>query len=375
MRILLNTKPMVFSNKTGVGYYVSNLYRSLREYGTDVIPTNGKTASLIDVLGKISTRVKRSIGMDHSPFLRMVGDNLAALVLREGTPGGDYDLYHETTFDPLPETKQRLVCNIYDLSFIRFPGYFTEGFAEESKRNISKNVSIAERVIVNSGFIKDEAISLLTLPEGKIDIIPLAASAGYYSIKKPSERPRELRHFTDKEYILFVGTVEPRKNLKILMQAFKEVRTRYDLSLVICGGFGWLSGEIISYAKEMDVEKDVIFTNYVEELTLSYLYNFASVFVYPSIYEGFGIPPLEAMACGTPVIISDIPPLKEVAGDAALSFNPNYYEELSFAIDKALSSESLRSELREKGRRKAEQYSWRKVAAETVKTYQKALAN
>ena len=367
---------MVFSNKTGVGYYVTNLYHALREYGADVIPTNGKTAgSLIDVLGKISTRVKRSIGVDHSSFFRMLGDNLAALVLRKGTPGDGYDLYHETTFGPLRETRQRFVCNIYDLSFIRFPNYFTKGFAEESKRNVSKNASVAERVIVNSRFIKDEAISLLGLPEEKIDIIPMAASAVYYSIKKPAERPREVRNFTDKEYILFVGTVEPRKNLKILIRAFKEVRTRYDLSLVMCGGLGSLSSEIISYAKEMNVEKDVIFTNYVQELTLLYLYNFASVFVYPSIYEGFGIPPLEAMACRTPVIISDIPPLREVAGDAALTFNPNDHEELTFAIDRALSSESLRAELSQKGRRKADQYSWEKVAAETVKTYQKALAN
>lgn len=268
MRILLNTKPMVFSNRTGVGYYVANLYHSLRESGADVIPTNGKTAgSLMDVLGRVSAHVKRSIGIDHSPFLRMMGDNLAALVLRKGSHGDGYDLYHETTLDPLPDAKQRFVYNIYDLSFIRFPSYFTKGFAEKSKRNVSKNVSIAERVIVNSGFIKDEAISLLTLPEEKIDVIPLAASAGYYSIKKPADRPR-------------------------------EVRTRYDLSLVICGGLGWLSGETVSYAKEMNVEKDVIFTNYVEELTLLYLYNFASVFVYPSIYEGFGIPPLEPWHAG-----------------------------------------------------------------------------
>lgn len=374
MRILLNTKPMVLPVRTGIGYYVSNLYRELRKAGVEVAPTRGEAArSAMDIFGRVSSGVKKSLGIKRSRVLTFLGDALTTLVLQKKTSDA-FDLYHETTLDPFPEIKSRSVCNLFDLSFLRFPGHFPGDLAEAAARNVTKSVSLAERIIVNTSFIRDEAVSLLKLPPEKIDIIPLAASLPCGSPAAPVQRPGEVRRFTDKDYILFVGTVDPRKNLKTLMRAFREVREHYDLSLVICGAFGALSDDIVSFPEELKIGKDVIFTNYVDEGTLLHLYRSASLLVYPSFYEGFGIPPLDAMSCKVPVIVSDIPPLREVCGDAALFFPPADHEELALRIRTILTSDSLRAEMVLKGAQRAGGYSWEKVAEETVGTYRKALA-
>jgi len=216
-------------------------------------------------------------------------------------------------------------------------------------------------------------MNLLNLTEDKVDLIPLAPSSSFHLIEKHPSKPKQVKRFTIKDYILYVGTVEPRKGLKTLIRAFRETREKYDLSLVIAGGLGWLYSDIISYPKELGIDGDVIFTKYFDESSLFHLYRHASVFVYPSLYEGFGLPPLEAMTCGTPVIISDIPPLREVAGEAAITFTPEDHEALADVLDKVLSSESLRMELIHKGLQRAMEYSWQKVAAATVQTYRKAL--
>jgi len=373
LRVLLNTKPMVLPVRTGIGYYVSNLYRELREAGIEVAPTRGEAVrSAMDILGRVSSGIKRSLGIRRSRVLTFFGDALAALVLQKKTPE-DFDLYHETTLDPFPEIKSRSVCNLFDLSFLRFPGHFPGDLAETAARNVMKSVSSAERIIVNTFFIRDEAVSLLKLPPEKLDVIPLAASLSCNRPAAPGQRPEEVRRYTDKDYILFVGTVDPRKNLKTLIRAFREVREQYDLSLVICGALGALSDDIVSFPEEMNIGKDVIFTNYADETTLLHLYRSASLLVYPSLYEGFGIPPLDAMSCKVPVIVSDIPPLREVCGAAALFFSPTDHEELAHRIRTVLDSDTLRAELVLKGEQRAGGYSWQKVAEETVRTYRKAL--
>lgn len=376
MRVLLNTKPMVLPVRTGIGHYVSNLYRELRDAGVEVTATRGEAArSAMDILGRVSVGIKKALGISNSRVLTFFGDILSAIVLKKEMPQAAYDLYHETTLDPFPDIKGRSVCNLFDLSFLRFPGHFPGGLAEAAARNVTRSVSLAERIIVNTSFIREEAIVLLKLPPDKIDIIPLAASLSCGGPAAPGRRPEEIRRVTDKDYILFVGTVDPRKNLKTLMRAFRDVRQNFDLSLVICGALGALSDDIVAFPEALRIGKDVIFTNYVGEEMLRDLYRSASLLVYPSLYEGFGIPPLDAMSCRVPVIVSDIPPLREVCGDTALFFSPMDHGELAHRIGTILSSDSLRAEMVLKGEQRTGRYSWRKVAEETLRTYQKALAN
>jgi glycosyltransferase involved in cell wall biosynthesis len=273
----------------------------------------------------------------------------------------------------MPKIEIKTVCNIYDLSFITYPQFFPNDLSQYWRINVAENAHAAGRVIVNTQVVKEEAAALLKLPEEKIDIIPLAPS-GFYRLNTQGELdPKEARRFTMKDYILYVGTVEPRKNLKVLIRAYKDIKRKYDLALVIAGGPGWYHKDIVSYPKELGIEGDVIYTKYVDETSLLYLYRHASVFVYPSLYEGFGLPPLEAMACGIPVLISDIPSLREVTGDAALTFNPKDHEELAHLLDRVLSSESLRMDMKNNGLRRSSEYSWEKVVRATIQTYQKTL--
>ncbi len=374
MKILLNTKMLMCAQKSGIGYYVFNLRKELLKAGLDVVPTlSDDSVSLVSSIGRMSAALRASFGKFYPPFIKKVGDAVYRHLHPKEAAVTAYDLYHETSLELMPAIRTPSACNIYDLSVVRFPGYFPEDFAAPAKANIIENTAKADRIIVNTLFIREEAREILNIPAEKIDVIPLAASEFFGEGGRPSVRPKDVRKITEKDYLLFVGTVEPRKNLKTLIKAFREIRSRHDLALVIAGGLGWLYDDIVSYPEELGLNGDVIFTNYLDDLTVRSLYRFASVFVYPSFYEGFGLPPLEAMACGAPVVASDIPPLREVSGSAAMFVNPADHEELAHTIERVLSSESLAAEMKKKGYERTRKYSWRKVAEDTIKTYEKAL--
>lgn len=374
MRILLNTRPLVSSRKTGIGYYVSNLYRELVASGIEVFPTiDVKSQGVLNLLRRTSSCVEKKLGNWFPSSLGHMGHDLVCYLSGRGASSLDYDLYHEPSLESMPEIKSRSVCNLYDLAFEIHPELLSSNLASFWRTNVEKNARTAKRVIVNTHYIKEEAADLLKLDKDKIDVIPLAPSRIFQHRDRDMPKPDRSRRFTARDYILYVGTVEPRKGLKTLIRAYREIKEKYDLSLVIAGGLGWLYDDILSYPEELGIKGDVIFTKYIDESLLSDLYRYASVFVYPSLYEGFGLPPLEAMACGTPVVISDIPTLREVAGDAAILFQPKDHDGLAHVLEKVLSSESLRMELRSKGLRRSAEYSWEKVARETIQTYQKAL--
>jgi len=364
------------SNKAGIGSYVFNLYNELLKAGIDVVPTLSETSfSLVSSIGSVSSRLRATFGKFYPPFVRRVGDAVYRYLYQKDTGASAYDLYHETNLELMPAIHTRSVCNIFDLSFEHFPGFFLEGFAERAGTIASANAAAAERIIVNTRFVKEEVREMLKVSDVKIDVIPLAASDFYSEGRDSSVRPETVKKFTEKDYILYVGTVEPRKNLKTLIRAYKDLRAKCDVALVIAGGLGWLYDDIVAYPGKLGLKKDVIFTNYIDDETLRSLYDHASVFVYPSFYEGFGIPPLEAMTCGVPAVISDIPPLREIAGDAALFFQPADHEELAHEVGRLLSLESLRTEMKQRGLQKAKEYSWRRVAAETIRTYKQALSS
>ena len=179
------------------------------------------------------------------------------------------------------------------------------------------------------------------------------------------------RYKINRDYILFVGTLEPRKNITNIIRAYNMLphHLKYNHLLVICGKKGWYYEEIFRTVEELNLEDNVIFTGYVPDKDVPLLMNGAKVFVYPSFYEGFGLPPLEAMACGTPVISSNVSSIPEVVGNAGILVNPNNVEELSDAIVRVVSNEELRAQLSEKGLRQANKFSWRATVEKTVEVY------
>jgi glycosyltransferase involved in cell wall biosynthesis len=175
-------------------------------------------------------------------------------------------------------------------------------------------------------------------------------------------------------FILYVGLVEPRKNLPILIEAFKRLsEEELNYKLVLVGRLGWMHKEVIGQVRELNLEDAVLFLGYVPQQDLPLIYNLASLFVYPTLYEGFGLPVLEAMACGVPVITSNVSSLPEIVGEAGLLTPVNELEALYKTMIRALTDTSLRKDLISKGIKRAAKFSWAKTAQLTLQVYQRAM--
>jgi glycosyltransferase involved in cell wall biosynthesis len=184
------------------------------------------------------------------------------------------------------------------------------------------------------------------------------------------------RHRLPETFILFIGTLEPRKNLLTLLEAYAQFKRQTDTGhkLVLAGAPGWFYQPVLAAVEELELGTDVMFPGFVPDDELPLWYNAADVFVYPSLYEGFGLPPLEAMACGTPAIVSSASSLPEVVGDAALLASPHNPEEWAIALSSLCNDTSLRNALATRGPERARRFSWKRTARETVKVYRAVLS-
>ncbi|MCD6518750.1 MAG: glycosyltransferase family 4 protein [Anaerolineae bacterium] len=281
------------------------------------------------------------------------------------------DVLHSPDFIPPFYRNCRSVITVHDLVFILYPHFLTKDAARYYGQ-IDQAVRRTDAIIAVSQATKRDLMRLLGVPEHRIKVIYEAASPYFRPLKKPDLKQRVRGRFGIRtEFILFVGTIEPRKNIPTLLRAFRRLLDDYrlDVQLVLAGAKGWLYDEVFQLVEELDLSKDVLFLGRVTTEELLWLYNVAQVLVTPSIYEGFGLPPLEAMACGTPVIASNVSSFPEVVADAGLLIDPNNVEELTVAIWRVLDDSELRESLIEKGLKRASFFSWEKAAQETLALY------
>ena len=231
----------------------------------------------------------------------------------------------------------------------------------------------AEMVIVPSMAAAEDVVHFLRVERERISVIPMGCEPRFQPVEEPSRAAVLRRRYNLPErYILFVGTLEPRKNVQTLLQAFAQViaeTPQDDLTLVIAGGQGWGGEDYMSTVDALKLHDHVRFAGFVEDEHLPALYRGALLFVYPSLYEGFGLPVLEAMACGTPVITSNRASLPEVAGDAALLVDPTRPEALAAAMTSIINDGKLRQALRAKGLARAHTFTWDAVAQQTIAIY------
>jgi len=232
----------------------------------------------------------------------------------------------------------------------------------------------ADAIIAISNHTKLDLIKYFDAPEDKITVTHLAADKAFtrivdHDILKKIRQKYSLPH----DFVLFVGSLEPRKNLPTLLAAYALLQQTFKnkFSLVIVGSEGWLNDQIKLLITELKISENVCFTGYVAQEHLSAIYSMASVFVYPSLYEGFGLPVVEAMACGTPVITSNVSSIPEVVGDAAVLIDPINKEELALTIERVLGDEDLRESLRISGIARAKTFSWERCARETLEVYKR----
>jgi glycosyltransferase involved in cell wall biosynthesis len=372
IRVVFNNKALLFGEKTGTGYYIYNLYNGLLQ---------SKAVVICPTIANPSSDILRFMSSGSQLLRKVMGDSL----LKLSVPAGDFlvskktsrnripeaEIYHETNCDAMPSGNWKTVATVHDLAFVKHPEYFLKDVKEKLVRNFD-SILRADRFIVTTKAIKNELIDFSGVPGEKIDVIPLAPSGKYHPIDKELKEGN-IGRYTKDAYILYVGTIEPRKNIHVLINAFRLIRNKFKIKLILAGGKGWLYDEILKMPGALGLKKDIIFTGYVNEKKLLYLYNYASVFVCPSFYEGFGIPVIEAMSCGVPVVVSDISSLREVSGGAAMVFNPLDHEELAYKLEQILGSESIRRDLCRKSLVRAEDFSWEKVVASTIQSYRKAL--
>jgi glycosyltransferase involved in cell wall biosynthesis len=235
----------------------------------------------------------------------------------------------------------------------------------------------ANAIITPSKSVSGEVHEHLGIEPGKVAVVPEAARHLFrpMALAETIEVRQRLR--IEDDFILFVGTIEPRKNLLTLVRAFEELvrTTAFRPQLVIAGKEGWLTSELFSYLKSKRITDLVRFTGYVSDDDLRTLYSSCLVFVYPSLYEGFGLPPLEAMACGAPVITSRIPSITETVGDAARLVSPTDFRDIAQALTCMLGDPGERDYRSAAGLQRASEFSWERTASATLNVYRDVLKN
>ncbi len=287
------------------------------------------------------------------------------------------DLIHSPDFIPPLHNRIPAVITIHDLAFLLYPKFVTADSARYYGQ-VEDAVKRANRIIAVSQSTRNDIIKLLGAPESKIDVIYEAAAPFYRSIsREQAQQSLQAAGIPfSKDFILFVGTIEPRKNLTSLIRAYHILRNDYhhELPLVLAGAPGWLSDDVHALVNELGLEKHVHFLGKTANKHILALYNLTTVLAHPAHYEGFGLPPLEAMACGAPVVCSDAGSLPEVVGDAALLVPPEDVEAWAAALHRVIDDERLQDDLSQKGVARAKTFSWEKAARETLETYRKAVA-
>ncbi len=233
----------------------------------------------------------------------------------------------------------------------------------------------AQRVITVSEHARQDVIRLLGIPPERVVCIPEAAAALFQPAPVAEQQRVRARYRLERPYLLYVGTLEPRKNLVRLIQAWHHLRQRGEIEhgLVLTGARGWKDQAIFDTVRTLGCADEVVFTGYVPRADLPALYSGAALFAFPSLYEGFGLPVVEAMACGTPVLISTAPALAEVAGDAALQVDPTSVSAIAAGLGRILNDPALREDLRARGLRRSSAYSWQSAAQQTLEIYRSAL--
>lgn len=286
------------------------------------------------------------------------------------------DLYHEPNFLPYRFDGPTIVT-IHDLSWIRYPQSQPPERVRILNKLVPKAAAMAAQIIVDSAFVRDEIVGHYGIPPQRITVIPLAPR----DVFVPREADRSAAtlgrlQLEDRSYFLCVGTLEPRKNLQLALRAHAllPAAVRRRCPLVITGARGWQLTALEGMMAEPTARGEIVVPGFVDDQSLADLYSGAVALLYPSRYEGFGLPPIEAMACGTPVILSDAASLPEVGGSAAVYHSPDDVEAWAATLHRMLEDEEFRQERAQAALLQAARFSWRLAAQQTLATYRKVLS-
>jgi glycosyltransferase involved in cell wall biosynthesis len=292
---------------------------------------------------------------------------------------GPVDIFHSPDFVLPPVRQARTILTVHDLAFLLFPECADENLRAYLEKTVPRSVARADFVVADSENTRNDVICLLGAHPDRVAVVPGGVDPKFRPVADPARRAalrRRLGLEDDTPLILFVGVIEPRKNLVGLMDAFATLKSRQTLphKLVVVGRKGWLWEGILEHAERSPVTRDILFAGFVPEEELATLYSIAQIFAFPSHYEGFGLPVLEAMACGTPVVASRASSLPEVVGDAGLLVDPDDPEQLAAALELLALNPNVRDDMRRRGLERAARFSWHAAATGMLDVYRRVAA-
>lgn len=385
LKIVVDATP-VEPKPSGVGFYVANLICALdalqkeENFQLGVVYQPGLKKWL---RGDFSfpESLKHYSQRHLLPLPVRISDLLLALAFR---PSLSYfekylglpDIVHGTNYSVYPCTKSLKVMNIYDLTFIKYPNYI-DSVVKKYTKKVRRCLQWTDLVLTISESSKKDIVEHLQVDPKKVYVTPLASRyyPDYLSAQTTEELEKLVNYDFSQPYLLFISTIEPRKNINTIISAFNFLKEQYKIphKLILIGKKGWNYEPVFAAIENSPWANQIHHLNYLSNELVALFYSKADVFVYPSHYEGFGLPVLEAMTLGAAVISSNTSSIPEVTGDAAILIDPNNPIQLAEAILKVISDSQLRQELINKGKARAKLFSWERTAQETLNAYKTIL--
>jgi glycosyltransferase involved in cell wall biosynthesis len=289
---------------------------------------------------------------------------------------GPLDIFHSPDFVLPPVRQATTILTVHDLAFLLFPECADQRLRAYLEQVVPRSVARANYIIADSENTKNDLVCLLDANPDRVSVIPGGVDPHFQPAPQEAIEDVQRAYGLVHPYVLGVGVIEPRKNFPRLIEAFTRFRRNMDepYQLVIAGGKGWLSDETYREAERSAYATDIRFPGYVPDARLPALYTGARAFAYPSLYEGFGLPVLEAMACGTPVVCANTSSLPEFAGDAALLVPPEDPGAIASALERVCREDGLGNQLRRRGCERARDYTWERSAELLIALYNRVYA-
>lgn len=397
MKLLFNAQSLV-GPKTGIGVYTQHLIKALlakpvateiagfvgrrvmvgtafedwlseEEGAFAVAQDSGGDKNLKQSMLKSMKSVLRSVpGM--YPIRHGLREFQGQIALRPFAKAGF--LYHETNYIPV-RYPGKTVITVHDLSHVRYPDFHPPERVAFMNAKLGRSIDKADLIITDSAFVQSEILEVFPSAEGKVVVTHLGVDGEFHP--RPEEEVQGVLQrlgLRYRGYVLSVGTLEPRKNLARLIEAYARLpeALRQEYPLVLVGGEGWKNKELLQRVQKMEMRGEIVRTGYLPRSQVLDLYAAAAVFAYPSIYEGFGLPVLEAFASGTPVLTSNVTSMPEVSGGAAKEVDPFNLDDISKGLLVLLQDPSCRLNLAESGLKRAAQFTWSNCADQTIAAYQ-----
>lgn len=371
MNVALELQPCC-GNRSGIGMYTYELAKRMKtenglEFAGNVFNFLGRNDNT-DALSEIEMPIRTQKSMPYGVYRRVwhtIPFSYNALF-----PVADLNVFFN--FIVPPRVKGKVITVIYDMTYLRFPETMNESNLRRIRKDIGYSVARSDRIVTISEFSKNEIHELLEVPKEKIDVVYSAPSiaTGVADFQIVQECLK-----IQKPYLLYVGTIEPRKNLIRLIQAFDWLKREKQIphQLILAGGGGWKTEEIHQAVEAAQFGREIQFTGYLSSEEKNALYQNADAMVFPSLYEGFGMPPLEAMLFECPVICSDAASLPEIVGEAAELVDPLDVQAIADGIWHVLSNRDYRRSLIEKGAQQALRFSWDRSAEKMIQIYKETL--